>query len=269
VAPPKSGTPASRGDEDLAVRLFTRVASVLLRLGIDAPLAARIVREAFVLAAAESARAFARRATQSRIASIAGLSRLEVRKILSMRDSKNTREPKPRATRIEHLLQGWRSDARFLDRRGKPRALSFKGASSDFGLLVKRYGKDVTARALLEQMLRLQMVSKREGKVYLESRRRHSTTQLPAALNDLRFLVARLEDFNWLEGRRTFSVARAAITVSEKKTAQLVRRIALERIETVLGSIGALNIEFGTNKGRVQRKNRLLVTASIVADVEE
>ena len=270
MAPSKPGIPASRSDEDLAVRLFTRVASVLLRLGIDAPHAARIVREAFVLAAAESARSFARRATQSRIASIAGLSRLDVRNILSIRDSKETaRESKPRATRIEHLLQGWRSDAHFLDRRGRPKALRFKGAASDFGILVKKYGKDVTARALLEQMLRLKIVSKRDGKVYLESPRGRPATQSPAALNDLKFLVARLEDFNWFEGRRTFSAARADISVGEKKTAQLVRRIALERIETVLGSISALNVDVGASKGRDRTKNRVLVTASIVADVEE
>jgi S1-C subfamily serine protease len=81
-------------------------------------------------------------------------------------------------------------------------------------------------------------------------------------------LQARLDDFNWLEGRRTFSTARVDIPVGEKKAAQLVRRIALERIETVLGSIEALKVNDSAIKSHGQ-KNRVLVTASIAADVEE
>jgi hypothetical protein len=236
---------------------------------MDAPHAERVVREAFVLAAVESARMFAGRATQSRVASIAGISRLDVRKILSGRHSKSARNSKHHATRIERLLEGWRSDPLFLDRRGRPKALSFKGASSDFGLLVRKYGRDVTARALLEQMMRSRIIRNREGKILLESGRPNSAAGPAAAVIDLRFLAARLEDFKWIEGRRTFSIAQVEIPVGEKKAANLVRRIALERLQTVLGSLGALKLETTTLDRRARKKNRVLVTASIVSDVEE
>jgi hypothetical protein len=269
VSANRKGTTASRIDEDLAVRLFTRIASVLLRLGIDAPHAERIVREAFVLAAAESARQLGRHATQSRVASIAGISRLDVRNILSVHLTKGDRNAHSRPTRIQHLLQGWRTDPRFLDSRGRPKPLDLKGASSDFGLLVRKYGRDVTARTLLEQLIRLRLARKVKGKIYLDSVRDDLSVQSTGALNDLKFLTTRLSDFNWLDGRRTFSTAQIAIPMSDRKAAHLVRRIALERIETVLGSIGALSVETATNNGRAQTKNRVLVTASIAADLEE
>jgi hypothetical protein len=255
-------------DEELSVRLFTHVASVLLRVGIDAPHAERIVREGFVLAATESVRLLGQRATQSRVASIAGISRLDVRNILSARHPKGDRSSKPRPNRLEHLLQGWKTDPRFLDTRGRPKALSFKGASSDFGLLVRKYGRDVTAQTLLEQLIRFRLVRKKGGKAYLHSSQVDSIVQA-WGLNDLKFLTSRLADFNWLEGRRTFSTAQMAISVGDKKTAHLIRRIALERIETVLRSLGALNVASTANNGRVKSKNRVLVTASIGADVEE
>jgi hypothetical protein len=59
------------------------------------------------------------------------------------------------------------------------------------------------------------------------------------------------------------------IPVRDKKTAHLIRRIALERLETVLRSLGALNAHGSAKNSRVQSKNRVLVTASIGADVEE
>ena len=263
-------TPDSQNDEELAIRLFTSIASVLLRLAIDAPKAERILREAFVRAAIENARASARRATQSRVASIAGISRLDVRKILSEEYAKGKRGVTNRSTRIERLLQGWRSDPHFLDRRGKPRALSFSGAKSDFTLLVRKYGRDVTARVLLEHLTRLRMVTERSGRVVLASAGRDAPIPSSAAQSDLRFLTTRLGEFNWREGRRSFSIAKVAISVGEKKTAQLVRRIALERIEAVLKSIGA--IEGGTemtNARGPRPGNRVLVTATIAADVEE
>ena len=269
MATTRKGAAATRTDEQLAVRLFTCLASVLLRLGIDAPHAARIVREAFVLAAVKSAHTSARRATQSRVASIAGLSRLDVRNILSSRDAKSTRGSRPRFSRIERLLQGWRTDPHFLDRRGKPRALGFKGVSSEFSLLVRRYGRDVTAKTLLEQMTRLHIVSKSNEKVCLNNALASPMVPSIAALNDLRFLATRLEEFNWLEGRRTFSTVRISIPVEEKKAAQLVRQIALERMQAVMGSLGALNIEASARNGRARNKRRVLVTASIAADVEE
>lgn len=261
---------APRSDEDLAVRLFTSAASILLRLGIDAPKAERLMREAFVAAAIESARASSRRATQTRIASIAGISRLDVRKILTAQHSMSERDNNHRRTRIERLLEGWRSDPQFQNNRGKPRALVLSGAKSEFALLVRKYGRDVTARVLLEQLLRLRIAKERSGKIALSSDANKAALRSSAAQSDLRFLAGQLGEFNWREGRRTFSTAKIAISVGEKKTAHLVRRIALERIETVLKSIGALRVqaELTTAPAR-NTKNRVLVTASIAADVED
>ena len=266
----KKRAPAPRNDEQLAIRLFTSAASVLLRLGIDAPRAESLMREAFVAAAIENVRASRRRATQSRIASIAGISRLDVRNIVSAQHSKSQRENKHRKTRIELLLDGWRSDPRFLDRRGKPRPLTLIGARSEFALLVRRYGRDVTARVLLEQLLRMRIAKERSGRVALSSVANSLAIRSSSAQSDLRFLTTWLQEFNWREGRRTFSTAKITISVGNKKTAQLVRRIALERIETVLKSIGALEIGDGLTTGRDKNtNNRVIVTASIAADVEE
>jgi hypothetical protein len=94
--------------------------------------------------------------TTSQISLITGLHRKDVRK---MRESPAGRDALPRETSLaSEVFTRWITDRRYLDRIGKPRALPrlrSAGGESSFEALAERTSKDVRARALLEELLRL------------------------------------------------------------------------------------------------------------------
>jgi len=98
--------------------------------------------------------------TTSRVAVLSGLTRKEVHRLLAepVVDGVEGFERYNRATRV---LTGWGRDAEFSDRRGRPRPLELDGEAS-FAVLVKRYSGDMPARAVLDELVRVGAVERRE-----------------------------------------------------------------------------------------------------------
>jgi hypothetical protein len=257
---------ASQQHEDLVGQSLLQIAAILLRIGLDAPQAERMLRHAFILAAQQNAFASGVRVTQSQIASLAGLSRLEVRTALAKLGVGRREANLDRRSRIDQIVDAWRSDPQFLDRHKRPKQLSTRGPRSGFHQLVKKYGRDVTPKAIRNQLVLRGYAVERNGMLRL-SRGTDLRTQ-QASTADLRFLISQLSDFNFQLGRRTYTSRRVAITSREPKSVRVMRRIALDRINAVLSSISALPLQDSTSQTSRRGKDtvRLMVTATVATE---
>lgn len=98
--------------------------------------------------------------SSSRASILTGLTRKEVQRLLEepATDSASTAEQYNRASRV---LTGWIRDADFHNAEGEPRALNVDGDLS-FATLVKRHSGDMPVRAVLDELLRVGAIRRRD-----------------------------------------------------------------------------------------------------------
>jgi len=260
--------PSGKTDEAVGAvdRLLSTIAAVLLRLGLDSPHAERRLRKAFVHAALQRVQSESHRLTQARIASLTGLSRLEVRTILKGRSVADA----PQTTRIDRVVHGWRTDPQFLDTSGKPKHLELRGPRSTFEGLVRKYGRDVTALSLRDDLVRRGLVSFQQHKLVLLQKRAAPSGDARAAGADLKFLSAHLASIDFQLGRRAYVLRQGAISADDKRTIEMLKRIAVTRLDTVFSSLAEMSAD--THHGRRKRNHqsrRLLVTAIVATEAED
>jgi hypothetical protein len=123
-----------------------------------------LARTAFAQAAADISKLRNGRVNHSRIAALTGLTRADVKRLLEQKAPHSNRRG---LTAMERVVEGWRSDPEFAIQPGRPRQLSISGRRGSFAHLVKKYGGDVTHRAVLDELRRLQAVRDSNGSVYL------------------------------------------------------------------------------------------------------
>lgn len=230
----------ARTRNELVDRSLYRIAAILLRIGLDAPSSEKLLRKAFILAAGDSAQISKRPPTQSQVASLAGVSRREVR-TLSNRKSRPSIEAQERSssTRLNDLVHAWRSDSRFTDRHGKARPLALKAGKNNFDLLVKTYGRDVTTKTLKDQLIQKRLAKEKAGKLELRSSEKAQKKGDGDA--DLQFLASQLQDIDFQLGRRAYLTKKISISVTDRKSAQRIRRLAIQRLEPLLNSIASIS----------------------------
>ena len=102
-----------------------------------------------------------RKQTFSRVSVLTGLSRKEVVRLtnLEIDEPPTTKGPLNRAVRV---ISGWLRDPDFLDQNKEPKVLTLRGEVSSFEELVSRYSGDITARAILDELIRVGAVEKIE-----------------------------------------------------------------------------------------------------------
>jgi hypothetical protein len=252
-----------KSSEDPVLNLFARIAEILLRLGLDAPSAERVLRRAFVLAAKESSREASVRLTQSQIASMTGISRLEVRNLLKLGVS---RERQP-STRVEQIIFGWRSDPKFLNQKRRPKPLTIKGDAGSFESLAKRYGRDVTPKALRSELVRRGIASIKGDKIYLSNSDGSSVQNFVDAQSDLNFLASYLGSYNFNMRRRSYAIRRGVIGSTTAKESKVVRQLAIDRFQTVLNSLAELSQDKSPNTQK-SGSRRIVVTAVVATEDE-
>ena len=148
------------------VRLF-------LRAGLGAGEFALASKLAFIRVAAENA-TIAHRLNVSAIAASTGLTRKEVRALLSLLGSTGA-VPRRDITRQRtvRVLQGWITDPAYHDRDGVPKPLPMRGGDVSFEGLVRRFAGDVTPVSVFRELQRAGSVSR--GKTGLIRLRKQST----------------------------------------------------------------------------------------------
>jgi len=153
-------THAARADSQLSFtlqRLLLGLAQHLLRVGITPSYFGDLATQAFVRAAAQISKCRNGRVNSSRVAVLTSLRRAEVKRLLTASAEFETTLSK-RQPRTQRVLAGWRTDRRYLDRRGLPRRLPMHGRSGSFASLVKAFAGDVPPRAVLDELRRLRAV---------------------------------------------------------------------------------------------------------------
>jgi|HubBroStandDraft_5_1064220.scaffolds.fasta_scaffold149947_2 hypothetical protein len=182
---------SSRG-ASLLHELMRELAFVLLTQGITPKSFGDLSRVAFVEAAATHSRLLNGRINQSRVAAQTGLSRADVKRLLARKrdDIQMSQRPTP----VGRVIEGWRTDATFLNSKRAPQALSIR----KFSRLTKKYAGDVPYRAVLGELERIGAVETTGDQLHLtraaDLRRRDDFAALaqvvPALLDGLRIASA-------------------------------------------------------------------------------
>jgi hypothetical protein len=172
--------------------LLRELAFLLLAHGMTPKTFGELSRSAFVQAAADHSKLRNGRVNYSRVAAQTGLTRADVKRLLS-----RGAHGAPLAvgqTAMERVIDGWRSDRRFSSGPGSPRILRILGPKPSFLLLARKYAGDVPYRAVLDELQRIRAVKVHGESVQLKRssqlRRRHDfgflTAIVPVLIDGLR-----------------------------------------------------------------------------------
>lgn len=180
--------------EDTLPNLLLPVARLLVRGGIGIDELVRAAKRAYLRAAMQVVVRQDGRVNISRLSVTTGMTRKEVAALLGKSRERGGGATKKRGQqRALRVLKGWMTDPRFRNSRGYPDKLRFRGTKKSFNLLVKLYGGDVTPKAVLRELERMEIVEvTKAGALRLcASGNRHSL-EVNSQLSDLARLF---EDF--------------------------------------------------------------------------
>ena len=150
--------------EATVLRVMRPLVRLLVRHGVTYPAFATALKRVFLDAAIDELREREMAQTDSAVSLLSGVHRRDVRTL--------TRAPTTpeRAAKVPLSLAGevvarWLSDADWQDRRHRPRALE----RAEFDAMVASVSSDVRGRAMLDELLRLGVVSEGEGGIVLNA----------------------------------------------------------------------------------------------------
>ena len=168
--PPAESAPAvlqtkGAAEADLLLERACDVIGPLARLlvakGVGYTQLAVALKAVFMEAArAELARSQGKE-TDAAISLLSGVHRKDVRAYQAQRESSQMQSPKPsRALSLaEQVFTRWATDAACKDEEGQPAVLSLLGPAPSFDSLVNAISKDFSRRTVLDELLRLGLVS--------------------------------------------------------------------------------------------------------------
>ncbi|MDO6442779.1 DUF6502 family protein [Marinobacter sp. 2_MG-2023] len=140
-------------------RILRPLARLLLRNGVPYGEFSELVKRAYVEAAMEDFPGKGRKPTDSGAAVMTGLTRKEVKRQREILGGEHTGKLEGLHTnRASRVVSGWVHDSVFQDSDGHPATLAFNGAQG-FCELVKKYSGDMPPRSVLNELLRVGMVS--------------------------------------------------------------------------------------------------------------
>src|SRR5690554_1052001 len=140
-------------------RILRPLARLLLRNGIPFGEFAELVKRAYVEAALEDFPGDRRKPTDSGAAVMTGLTRKEVKRQREILAGQHIgKSDVLHANRASRVVSGWVHDALFQSPSGEPAILTFDGALS-FSELAKKYSGDMPPRSVLDELLRVGVVS--------------------------------------------------------------------------------------------------------------
>jgi predicted XRE-type DNA-binding protein len=120
-----------------------------------------VTKDVFVDVAAKDFQVPNRKMTQARIAIVTGLTRKEVGRIFQKKDGSDRLETN--LGRVMRLLSGWHTDPDFTGPYGLPLEIPYDGnRTKNFSELARRYSADMPPRAMLDELLRIGVVTEGE-----------------------------------------------------------------------------------------------------------
>jgi hypothetical protein len=151
-------------------KLLRPLCRLLLRNGIPYGAFTDIAKRAYVDIAMKEFDVPGKKATISRAATITGLSRKEISRVMGMEDRDDS-DMVARYNRAARVVYGWVHDKTYSTPAGETADLSFENSGPSISSLVKAYSGDVPPRAILDELLQIGVVEKTgEGKYRLLER---------------------------------------------------------------------------------------------------
>lgn len=147
-------------------KVLSPLVRLLLRHGVSHAEFSNWAKQAYINEASEHFGIEGKPPTVSRIAIMTGINRKEVKRIRELPSEVNTGIGK--FNRAVRVVTGWLQDQEFQNSRGKPDVLRYGDPEDTFNQLVKRYGGDVPARAMLDELVRVGTVQHQDGQVTLQ-----------------------------------------------------------------------------------------------------
>lgn len=147
-----------------AVRTVLRpLVRLMLSRGVTLPLAVELLKRVYVQAALEGSGPGGT-STDSRVSLLTGVHRKDVKRLRALPDAGAAL---PRAVSLgAQLVSLWTTGERWLDAQGDPRALprlASAGGDCSFDALVASVSRDIRARPVLDEWLRLDVVHLNEA----------------------------------------------------------------------------------------------------------
>lgn len=146
-------------------RMLAPLVRVLLRHGVSHAEFASWAKQSYVEEAHKHYGIDNKRPTVSRLAIVTGINRKEVKRILDL--PADVEPAVAKHNRAIRVVTGWLQDSEYMSAKGEPLPLAYGDADSGFNQLVKRYGGDVPARAVLDELLRVGTVSEENNQISL------------------------------------------------------------------------------------------------------
>lgn len=142
---------------DALRKLLKPLIRILLRYGYSYREFNHEAKQLFIDVCFEDFAIEGRKMTASRVAVLTGMDRKEIVKLIKARDEgvDMTHLPINRATRV---IGGWLQDKDYQSSAGQPLDLPVKGDGVSFQSLVRKYGGDITAGPILDELSRINAV---------------------------------------------------------------------------------------------------------------
>jgi len=135
-------------------RLLEPLAGFVLDSGLSTGDLNSIFREAAVKSAAAKQLDDANRINISGIAATTGIPRAEISRILKAPQKRSEKNIDSQQKTTNRILAAWHEDPRFTAPSGQPAELKIYGRGQSFESLVKKYGRGIPVRAVLDELLR-------------------------------------------------------------------------------------------------------------------
>lgn len=165
---------SSQALERAVVALMRPLVRLVLKRGMAFGQFAELVKRAYVEAAEEDFAVPGRKLTISRVAVLTGLTRKEASRLMQEEPAVSESQARRRVNRAARVVSAWAVDPAFQDAQGAPLELPFDSGGGDepsFTRLVALHGADVPPRAVLDELMRVGAVARREdGRIHLVER---------------------------------------------------------------------------------------------------
>jgi Family of unknown function (DUF6502) len=152
------------------LRVMQPLTRLLLQHGVTYPVLSAALKRVFLLAAQAELAHRGMPATDSAITLLSGVHRRDVRNLSSV-DAPQVGSAATSAPMglVGQVVARWLTDTQCLDRKGAPKRLARSGEPPTFDALVASVSSDVRPRAMLDEMLRLGVVSENDHGVALSA----------------------------------------------------------------------------------------------------
>ena len=144
----------------IIARILRPLARLMIARGITLPAAVEMLKEAFVDVAARDFRIGDAPTTDSRVSLLTGVHRKDVKRLREGARRTGAAPPDPLNV-LSEVVTRWASDRRYLGRDGRPKPLprSATGNRLSFDNLAYGISSDLKPRPILDELLRLGLVS--------------------------------------------------------------------------------------------------------------